>query len=155
MTATSTVLVVDDDATMREVVQDGLASEGYRVLTASNGQAALDVLHNETVDLILLDMNMPVMDGWTFARTYHRQQPPWVPVVAFTAAQDALHAAAAIGAGGHLNKPFELADLLATVEQNCHGPLWPTDDVGGPAAHCRGSPVADRGPPLVGSQPRA
>jgi PAS domain S-box-containing protein len=114
----TTVLVVDDDPNIRELMQFGLEDEGYSVLTAPNGQAALDVLGgDQSVNLILLDMGMPVMDGWTFARNYHRQQPPWAPVVVVTAAHDASRPAAEIGADAHLNKPFEWLDLLATIEQ--------------------------------------
>ena len=63
MTDLRTVLVVDDDPDIRDLVQLGLEEEGYRVLTAPHGQAALDVLGCSSIDLILLDMRMPVMDG--------------------------------------------------------------------------------------------
>src|ERR1041385_3300277 len=93
-----TVLVVDDDEFIRELIQCGLEGDGYRVVTAPNGQAALDVLGATRANLILLDMRMPTMDGWRFARNYHRQASPWAPVVVVTAAADGPQRAADIGA---------------------------------------------------------
>ena len=94
----ATVLVVDDDEYIRELIRSGLEGDGYRVVTAPNGQAALDVLDATTVNLILLDMRMPIMDGWTFARNYHRQPSPRAPVVVVSAAADGSQRAADIGA---------------------------------------------------------
>ena len=110
-----TVLVVDDDQDIRDLVQLGLEDEGYSVLTAPNGKAALALLGRSPIDLILLDMRMPVMDGWTFARLYQEQPGPRAPVVVITAAQDAAQRSADIAAEGHLAKPFGLAELRATV----------------------------------------
>jgi PAS domain S-box-containing protein len=112
----ATVLVVDDDVYTRELIQFGLEGEGYRVLTAPEGQAALDILGGESINLVLLDLVMPVMDGVTFARNYKRQRPPLVPVVVVSAAQDAARRARDLGAAGHLDKPFDLDDLLLSVE---------------------------------------
>ena len=89
MIGAATVLVVDDDPDIRDFVQFGLEDEGYRVLTASHGQAALNLLRRSAVNLILLDMRMPVMDGWTFASLYRQQAAPCAPIVLITAAQDA------------------------------------------------------------------
>src|SRR5918911_1882485 len=111
MTERPTVLVVDDDPDIRELVQLGLEDEGYRVVTAAHGQAALEQLGRVPIDLILLDMRMPVMDGWTFASVYRQQAAARVPIVVVTAAQDAARRSAEIAAEGHLAKPFGLADL--------------------------------------------
>jgi CheY-like chemotaxis protein len=113
----ATVLVVDDDPDIRDLVQLGLEDQGYRVLSAPDGQAALELLGRSRIELILLDMRMPVMDGWTFARLYRQQADPRAPIVVVTAAQDAAQRAAEIAAEGHLAKPFGLAELRATVEQ--------------------------------------
>ena len=120
MTNLRTVLVIDDDPDIRDLVQLGLEDEGYRVLTAPHGQAALELLGRSPVDLILLDMRMPVMDGWTFARVYRQQTASRVPIVVVTAAQDAASRSAEIAAEGHIAKPFGLAELRATVEQHIH-----------------------------------
>src|SRR5438270_13782141 len=88
-TGSGIVLVVDDDDDIRDFMELGLRDAGYRVLSAENGASALDVLARAQSDLILLDMRMPVMDGWAFARAYHQKPPPHVPIVVVTAAQDA------------------------------------------------------------------
>ena len=92
-----------------------LGSEGYWVTTANNGAVALDQLGREAFDLILLDMRMPVMDGWSFARAYRQSRGPKAPIVVLTAAHDAAERAAQISADGYLGKPFELDDLLELV----------------------------------------
>ncbi len=114
-TAAGRVLVVEDEAEIRDFVAMVLGSEGYRVTTASNGAAALDEVSREPFDLILLDMRMPVMDGWTFARTYHAGTGPHAPIVVLTAARDAAERAKQINADGYLGKPFDLDDLLSLV----------------------------------------
>src|SRR6478609_7832146 len=67
MAENARVLVVDDDAFILEFVAMVLNDEGYAIVTAANGQQALDLVRAEVFDLILLDMRMPVMDGWEFA----------------------------------------------------------------------------------------
>src|ERR671936_1540746 len=106
------VLVVDDEPEIRDVVAMLLGSEGYRVTTAANGAVALERVGREPFDLVLLDMRMPVMDGWSFARAYRSQPGPHAPIVVLTAAQDAAERAAQIDADGYLGKPFDLDDLL-------------------------------------------
>ena len=111
------ILVVDDDTSIRSFVEMALDSEGYAVSTATNGAQALEVTGNLRPDLILLDMRMPVMDGWTFARTYRQQAGPHAPIVVITAATDAGERAAQINADGYLGKPFDLDDLLGLVSK--------------------------------------
>ena len=114
-----TVLVVDDDESIREFIGEALADEGYVVRTAPDGRAAFEVLGAARPDLILLDMRMPVMDGWEFARAYRESAPAGgrVPIVVLTAARDAAGRAAEIAADGYLAKPFGLQDLLETVRR--------------------------------------
>ena len=74
------ILVVDDDPAIRAVVTDVLEDEGYAVLTATDGQEGLAVLAQTTPELILLDMRMPGLDGWGFARIAQSQgalRPSW------------------------------------------------------------------------------
>jgi CheY-like chemotaxis protein len=112
------VLVVEDEPEIRDFVAMVLGSEGYRVTTAANGAVALDEVGREPFDLILLDMRMPVMDGWSFAHAYHAGTGPHAPIVVLTAARDAAERAAQIHAEGFLGKPFDLDDLLTLVAQH-------------------------------------
>jgi CheY-like chemotaxis protein len=111
------VLVVDDEQDIREFLELALESNGYRVTTAGNGVVALRELAREPVDLVLLDMRMPVMDGWAFAETYRQQPGQHAPIVVITAAADAAIRAAQIKAEDFLAKPFDLDDLLRVVAQ--------------------------------------
>lgn len=110
------VLVIDDDPDMRDVVSQALEAFDYHVTTASNGEEGLAELERGLPDLILLDMRMPVMDGWTFAAELHRRHGNQVPVVVCTAAEDTASRAREVGAVDALGKPFELDDLLRLVE---------------------------------------
>lgn len=112
------VLVVDDEPSIREVVSDALAFEGYVVEQAANGQEALQVVERDCPTVVLLDMRMPVMDGWAFASALHACGLP-VPVVVMTAAQSARRWAAEVGAASFLAKPFDVDDLLQTVARFC------------------------------------
>ena len=120
MSATELVLVVDDDEGIREMVEIALSDEGYEVMTAPHGAAALDLLQERPPSLILLDMRMPVMDGWQFAQAYHQRPGPHAPIIVVTAAREASDRAAQIGADGVLAKPFLLTDLIAVVEGHLH-----------------------------------
>jgi CheY-like chemotaxis protein len=111
------ILVVDDEEGIREVVNDILTLEGYDVREASHGLAALNLLQTYPAHLILLDMRMPIMDGWTFAERYRQLPDARASVVVMTAAQDARKWAAEIQADGVLSKPFEVDDLLDVVQR--------------------------------------
>lgn len=108
-------LVVEDDSDIRELVSDFLTLEGFDVLSVSNGAAALRALEANSPSVILLDMRLPVMDGWEFAREV-RARKLSVPIVVMTAAQDARKSAEEIGAISFLEKPFDLADLARLLE---------------------------------------
>ena len=109
------VLVVDDDPDIRLIVRETLEDEGCTVAEAPDGAAALEIARREQPAVILLDMKMPVMDGWTFAAAYRELPQPRAPVVVITAAQDAATRAVEVGADAHLGKPFDLDDLLRVV----------------------------------------
>jgi two-component system, chemotaxis family, chemotaxis protein CheY len=111
------VLVVDDDPSIRDLVCTLLDSEGYNTAPAVNGAHALTLLESYPAQLILLDMRMPVMDGWTFAREA-RAQGITTPIIVMTAAQDANAWGAEVGATGVLAKPFDLEELLQMVERH-------------------------------------
>jgi CheY-like chemotaxis protein len=116
MSATRPILVVDDDPGIREFVDLALSDEGYQVVTAINGAAALEAVAQQLPAIILLDMRMPIMDGWEFARMYRARPGPHAPIVVVTAAREATERAAQIAAEGVLPKPFRLAELLEVVE---------------------------------------
>jgi two-component system chemotaxis response regulator CheY len=109
------ILVVDDDQSILDTVTEILEFEGYTVETATNGQEALQSIEQSVPALILLDMRMPVLDGWGFARKL-KERGVSLPILVMTAAQDARRWAQEIDADGHLAKPFELMDLLSSVE---------------------------------------
>ncbi len=111
------VLIVDDDDSIRSFVSIALTDEGYDVATAPHGAAALRVIDETPPALILLDMRMPIMDGWGFAQAYQQTVKPHAPIVAMTAARDAATSAAQINANAYLSKPFSLEDLLVLVHQ--------------------------------------
>ena len=112
------VLVVEDEPELRSVVTLILDTEGYQVEEAANGAEALQVLEQTQPACVLLDMRMPVLDGWGFARELEARHLH-VPVVVMTAAQDARRWCDEIGAVACLPKPFDVDDLLNTVERVC------------------------------------
>jgi CheY-like chemotaxis protein len=112
-----TILVVEDERDLREMMRDALELNGYAVVTASEGQAALDALaHIEQVCLVLVDLIMPGMNGWDFL-TELRARPAFaqVPVVVHSS----LPNAAPQGATRVLRKPLELVRLLEVVREYC------------------------------------
>jgi len=110
------ILVVDDDASILATIQEILEFEGYPVQTATNGAEALLAVERRPPSLVLLDMRMPVLDGWGFIDGL-RERGMAFPVLVMTAAQDTRRWAEDVGAAGYLAKPFELSDLLAAVER--------------------------------------
>lgn len=109
------ILVVDDDETILGTVCDILEFEGYSTECASNGAEGLQAVERVRPKLILLDMRMPVLNGWQFAQVL-KGRGISVPIVVMTAAQDAQAWAREIEASGYLAKPFDYMDLLAAVE---------------------------------------
>lgn len=117
------VLVADDHATNRKVVELILSQIDARMVLVENGQQALDACRDGHFDIVLMDMQMPVMDGLTATREIRaleaREGRPRTPVVMLTANALAEHVAAARAAGAdlHLAKPFDAAELIETVLQ--------------------------------------
>jgi DNA-binding response OmpR family regulator len=109
------ILVVEDDQEIRDFLALVLEAEGYAVRTAPNGAVALELIQQQPPELILLDMRMPVMDGWAFVPAYRGQPGPHAPIIVLTAARDAKETAREVEADAHLGKPFNLDDLLAIV----------------------------------------
>jgi CheY-like chemotaxis protein len=118
------VLIVEDDRDVRDSLLEVLEDNEYRPVAAANGQEALEQLRQMSCPpcLILLDVMMPVMDGWQF-RAEQRDDPSLsaIPVVVISAHASAAEAAQKMSAAGFLKKPVRLESLLQTVERYCHG----------------------------------
>ncbi len=116
-----TVLVVEDDETVRETLCMVLEDEGYDVESAANGQEALRHLRSAPPPcLILLDLMMPVMSGWEF-RLQQRQDPTLssIPVVVVSAVTNGVDPVGALDAIAYFKKPVDLDALLSTVASHC------------------------------------
>ena len=111
------ILVVDDDPEILAMLRDFLESEGLVVRTAANGAEALEALDEIAPALILLDMRMPVLDGWAFAERLHERALTY-PIVVMTAAESARRWADEIGATAYIAKPFDVNELLETIERH-------------------------------------
>lgn len=110
------VLVVDDDEGIVAMLREFLEGEGFSVRTAANGAEALDALQDVSPSVILLDMRMPVLDGWGFASALRRRGGGF-PIVVMTAAESAQRWAEEIGADGYIAKPFDVNELLQAIER--------------------------------------
>lgn len=117
MSSGTRILIVDDDDGIREFISMTLLDEGYQIATASHGIAALELVAHETFGLILLDLRMPIMDGWTFIQEYRRRPLPHTPIIVVTATRDVTDLAQQVDADGFLSKPFILDDLIKVVEK--------------------------------------
>jgi DNA-binding response OmpR family regulator len=112
----ASILVVEDEADLVWVVRFNLELEGYRTFVATNGQAALELLEEVTPDLMLLDLMMPVMDGWAVLHEVRRRGlASRVVVVSARASQAELLRAEDYSVDAFVPKPFEMDELLATI----------------------------------------
>ena len=111
------VLVVDDDPTIRSLLDAVLADEGHEVRAAVNGADALEVLRSYPAEVILLDIDMPVMDGITFAQRYREECAACdpAPIIVITAGGNAAARARQLAAAGFVGKPFDLDELSRSV----------------------------------------
>ncbi|NUR56520.1 MAG: response regulator [Acidobacteria bacterium] len=115
----TSVLVVEDDPDARELLRTALAAEGYEVRTAANGADALASLRQERPCIILLDLMMPVMDGWAFRREQVNDPDlSSIPVLCITAVFDPEHVARQLGLRC-IRKPYRLEDVFGEVAAAC------------------------------------
>ena len=121
-----TVLLVEDHPDVRDMMSLALQFSGHHVLTASNGRDALQRLHEERPCVILLDLMMPVMDGWQFCAALEKDTSlRHVPLIVISALPDM---ASRIPAAAHLSKPVDIDRMLELVDSLCRA-----------AAHAEGS----------------
>jgi DNA-binding response OmpR family regulator len=110
------ILLVDDDASVREMLTRVLVGEGYLVWAAANGTAALEIAAATKVDLVLLDLNLPGKSGWdTFERL--TAENPLLAVIIITARSNQLFTALGAGVGVLLEKPLDFPKLLQTISR--------------------------------------
>jgi DNA-binding response OmpR family regulator len=112
----ATVLVVEDDLTLLETLEYNLSGEGYQVLTAADGLAALDVARENKPDLIVLDLMLPGLDGFEVCRILRREMT--APILMLTARAGEVDRVVGLemGADDYLVKPFSMRELLARVK---------------------------------------
>src|ERR687893_1804469 len=110
-----TILVVDDEPTLRETLVDALEGEGFRVVAAADGREALTAFRSERPDLVLLDLMLPELSGIEVCRIIRAESG--VPIVMLTAKDSELDKVVGLelGADDYVTKPFSLRELLARV----------------------------------------
>lgn len=115
-TRSKSVLIVDDEPKILEVVSALLVSKGFHVFSAENGQAALEVFHAQNISLVILDLMMPGLSGEEVCQTIRKSSR--VPVIMLTAKaqENDVVAGLGLGADDYLTKPFGLQELYARVE---------------------------------------
>ena len=110
------ILVVDDDAVIRDTLATALGDEGYAVRVAPDGRAALSSIGNWRPDLIVLDLMMPVMNGVEFrAAQRSAADTAQIPVIVLSAAHEVQSRAASLEPAAVFTKPFDLGDLLDAI----------------------------------------
>jgi two-component system, chemotaxis family, chemotaxis protein CheY len=112
------ILIVDDSSSVRTVARMALREKGYEVLEAANGQEALAKLDSERCNLVISDVNMPVMDGITLLKEIKRHPNyKFTPVIMLTteAGEDKKQAGRAAGAKAWITKPFQPQSLVDAV----------------------------------------
>lgn len=109
------ILLVDDDPAIRQILLRLLEEEDYRVLTAANGVEALEFVNAMQFDLVLLDLNMPVKDGWETFEQFSRKNP-LLPIILITARPNQFFPALSSGVGALMEKPLDFVKLFSTIQ---------------------------------------
>ncbi|MBE9101522.1 response regulator transcription factor [Vacuolonema iberomarrocanum] len=115
------LLLIDDDPNLILLVKDYLEFRGYQVKTAENGQEALDLLQNEVPDMIICDVMMPQMDGYSFVEHVRKDaRTSWIPVLFLSAKGQSQDRVKGLNTGAdvYMVKPFEPEELVAQVESS-------------------------------------
>lgn len=110
------ILVVDDDAAVRESVRKVLAEEGYETLVAADGCEALRHFVSQAIGLLILDLKLPDKTGWDVFE-YITQKNPLLPIIVITGQTEQFQTAQAAGAGALMEKPLDAAELLRVIRE--------------------------------------
>lgn len=113
----TTILIVEDEEILREISKDYLLNEGYQVLEAADGKEALTLFQNHDVDLIILDIMLPELDGWSVCRRIRKTSN--VPIIMLTARvdEDDTLMGFELGADDYVTKPYSPAVLMARAKR--------------------------------------
>jgi len=116
----SRILVVEDEERLRKIIKKYFVNEGYTVYEAENGKLALEIIEVEAIDLVILDVMMPVMDGWLTLKTLRKTSK--IPVIMLTARTDEEDTVFGfdLGADDYVAKPFRARELVARVKSLLH-----------------------------------
>lgn len=126
-----TILLIDDIEENREILKRRLEKEGFSVMTACNGQEGLDAMEQDKFNLIMTDLNMPVMDGHTFLKTIKADSRfANIPIIILTALDETgtIIKNLRAGACGYLTKPFSMDQIRAQLDFCLRGEIPPTID---------------------------
>lgn len=121
MGAPGKILLVEDDPDLTAMMEIVLREAGFDTVATLDGQEALDLIEQEMPALILLDLNLPAMDGWHFAHRYWEKYGHVAPVVVVTPAGEAGSTARELDAEGYLGKPFGIDDLIRVIRRLVDG----------------------------------
>ncbi|MBS4760738.1 MAG: response regulator [Clostridium sp.] len=110
----SRILVIEDNEMNMKLMKDILTSQNYEVVTATDGQQGLDIANEQEFDLILLDIQMPVVCGYDFLKLYKKDTP--VVVVSACAMDNEIQKALELGCTGYIAKPIQIVEFLKTVK---------------------------------------
>jgi two-component system KDP operon response regulator KdpE len=109
------ILLIEDDAALRDMVRASLERGGHRVSTAHDGRAGLEALRSADLDIVLLDIGLPFVDGWRILATLEGHRQPAVIVISARGDEQDKVRALDLGADDYLTKPFGADELLARV----------------------------------------
>lgn len=111
------VLVIDDDDAICELLRQSLSDQGFAVATVPHGAAALELVKHHQPAVILVDLRMPIMDGWAFIEQYRRTAQPPASILLLTAARDGEENAKRLRVDGLIHKPFELEEVTSAIDR--------------------------------------
>jgi DNA-binding response OmpR family regulator len=116
------ILVVDDERPIREAISKVLRAEDYDVVTAENGEEAIEQIKSQKIDLLLLDLGLPVKDGWDTV-IWLTQVNPLLPVIIITGRWNQRELAEKLGADALMDKPLDIPRLLQTIRKLINEPV--------------------------------
>ena len=116
------ILVVDDECSIRDALSKVLQSEYYEVVTAENGQEAIEIFKSEKIDLVLLDLGIPVKDGRD-TMIWLAQVNPLLPVIIITGKWNQRELAEKMGGDALMDKPLDVPRLLLTIRELINEPM--------------------------------